>query len=200
MLTMKMTVKKKTLIRNEKIPSPAEEGEKDENVEYSSVADGLMGSSNASFDLDDSTDQQAKTSSSDGGREQIAKKETTAVKSLKLLVLVVLVLSMVTVTVGVYIFSSNAEQKDFEDAYSDYTVKIFASLGENIDLTLGAVDAFVITIVSYARGTNQTWPFVTIPDFAVRGAKIRSLSSATILIMYQYVSHENRAALGGLFC
>jgi hypothetical protein len=175
-------------------------GGNEENIEVSSFMpedsmgdDGDDSSGGASLNESSDTHHQGSTSSPSDAA-QIAKKETSAVKGLKLLVLAVLVLSMVTITVGVYIFSSNSEQQDFEDAIADYTVKILASLGENIDLTLGAADTFVVTIVSLAKATNQTWPFVTIPDFAVRGAKIRSLSQVTYLNLYQYVSNENRAA------
>jgi hypothetical protein len=191
-------------------PTDLYDDNNNENEDYSSVAEDDS-SNGGSFGADeddghDSTQQQqanktnhktqeaaAATADADTP-EPIAKNETSTVRSLKLLVLAVLVLAMVTITVGVYLFTAMEEEHDFEDSIADYTVKISASLGENIDLTLGAVDAFAVTLISFAAATNQTWPFVTIPDFAVRGAKIRSLSSAVVLILYQNVAHEQRAA------
>jgi hypothetical protein len=37
-----------------------------------------------------------------------------------------------------------------------------------LDLTLGAVDAFVVKAVSYAKILKLNLAFVTIPDFAVK--------------------------------
>jgi hypothetical protein len=195
-MTMRATTEKKKSLRrrndNDTTSRREEYGGGGESEDFSVMTPNgdreMCGSSH------DSLGTSSKLNKSTDGPEPIAKKETTAVKGLKMLVLVVLVLAMVTITVGVYLFTTNAEQNEFEDSLSDYTVKIVGSLGENIDLTLGAVDAFVVSIVSFAKATNQTWPFVTIPDFAVRGAKIRSLSSATVLNLYQYVTHKDRAA------
>jgi hypothetical protein len=47
------------------------------------------------------------------------------------------------------------------------SLKVFDAVG-TLDLTLGAVDNFIVKAVSYAKYSNSTWPFVTIPDFAVK--------------------------------
>ena len=63
-----------------------------------------------------------------------------------------------------------------------------------LDRTLEAVDSFVVTTASYAEATNSSWPFVTIPNFAVRIAKIRTLAKAVYVGQLQYVSEDQRRA------
>lgn len=107
-------------------------------------------------------------------QETIGKKETRQVQQIKLLTLLVLLLSMVGVAVGVFKYSSNSETKAFEEQFYDDANKILESVGTNFERALGSLDAFAANIASHARSTNQTWPFVTIPDYAIRAAKIRT--------------------------
>jgi hypothetical protein len=46
--------------------------------------------------------------------------------------------------------------------------------------------------VAQARATNQTWPFVTIPSFAIRATKARLQSDAFCLQVYPLVTKEQR--------
>jgi len=69
------------------------------------------------------------------------------------------------------------KKKNFEEQFLDDAHKVLEAVGSSLYLTLGAIDALVDSMISFAHYTNQTWPFVTIPDFAVRSAKIRSLST-----------------------
>jgi hypothetical protein len=61
-----------------------------------------------------------------------------------------------------------------------------------LERTLGALDALQSQIVSEARSSNQTWPFVTIADFAVRASKLRLLSEVLAISMGNIVTKENR--------
>jgi len=74
----------------------------------------------------------------------------------------------------------------------DNANKILEALGGELDRSLGSIDAFVVGLVSYARNSNQTWPFVTMPDFAVQAAKTRSLSKSSLLYLYLVVTDDER--------
>jgi hypothetical protein len=126
-------------------------------------------------------------------QEIIAKEEDKAVFRLKLLVLTVLVLSTIGVALVVYLYTSGAEKNDFEAQFTGDSTKIFESIGSTLELTLGAVDSFLVGLVSFARFTNATWPHVTLPDYAVRVAKIRSLSKAVLVTQYHFVTDGQRA-------
>jgi hypothetical protein len=126
-------------------------------------------------------------------RDIFAKDEDVAVFRLKLVVLAVLVVATVGVGVTVYLYIRGTEEDDFEGHFNGDSSKIFESVGSTLDSTLGAVDSFLVGLVSFARFTNATWPGVTLPDYAVRVAKIRSLSKAVQVTQYHFVTGEQRA-------
>jgi hypothetical protein len=51
----------------------------------------------------------------------------------------------------------------------------------------------VVSAVSIARATNQSWPLVNIPDAAVRMAKVRSITKAVVVNQNHFVTKEQRA-------
>jgi hypothetical protein len=80
-------------------------------------------------------------------QETIAKDEDRAVFHLRLLVIGVLVASTVVVAFAVYYYISNSENSEFEESFSDDANKVLKALGSSLELTLSAVDAFVVNIV-----------------------------------------------------
>ena len=127
----------------------------------------------------------------------IAKRETRVVAGLRLVVLTVLVASTVILAMVVHSYLDNEEQKAFQESFESDANKVLRSIGITLDQTLGAVDVMAVSMLSLAAYTNQTWPFVTIPDFEIRAAKARRSAKASVVNVYQVVSHENRAAWEG---
>ncbi len=72
--------------------------------------------------------------------------------------------STVGVAVTVYRYVSTAEHTSFEGHFQDDSDKVLEAIGSTLELTLGSVDNFLVGMVSFARYTNATWPFVTVPD------------------------------------
>ncbi|KAL7569517.1 hypothetical protein ACA910_013892 [Epithemia clementina (nom. ined.)] len=122
----------------------------------------------------------------------IAKRETQQIFRLRVLVFSVLFLSMALVSVLTYYYTSTSEQTDFEEAFHDNAGKVLQALGASLDKAIAGVDAFVISILSHARETNQTWPFVTVPDFEARSTKFLALTKAMVFILYTLVTQETR--------
>lgn len=120
----------------------------------------------------------------------IAKSENTAVSRIRLIVIGVLVTCTVGVAFAVWYLTTSAEQNKFEENFGDDATKVFEALGSTLALSMSAIDAFVVGIVSFARYTNSSWPHVTVPDYATRMAKIRSLSKAVLFLQYQIVRSE----------
>jgi hypothetical protein len=123
---------------------------------------------------------------------RIAQEEDKNVFRLRLLVITVLLAFTIGVAVTVYLYIKDAEQSTFEHQFEGDSDKVLGAIGSALDLTLGSVDAFLIAMVSYARDTNATWPMVTLPDYAVRVAKLRSLNKAVLVTQYHYVASEER--------
>mmetsp|Transcript_8004 Transcript_8004/g.20080 ORF Transcript_8004/g.20080 Transcript_8004/m.20080 type:complete len:1233 (+) Transcript_8004:204-3902(+) len=122
----------------------------------------------------------------------IAKRETRAVFYWRLAMIFILVASTVAVAVFVYMYTSGQQTAEYETAYMDDSIKVIESVGTQMDVKLGAVDAMSVTVVSYADSTGAEWPRVTVPDFAVRAAKVRSLTGAVAVQMYTVVDEEQK--------
>jgi hypothetical protein len=128
----------------------------------------------------------------DDPANDIAKSESLAVIRIRFIVVMVLLLSTVTVSVVVYLFTSEAEIRDFEQQFYDNSAKVLEALGSALDRTRGAADAFSVVLVSYATNANATWPFVTHPQFAVHAAKAQGLSRSANLVVYPFVENSQR--------
>ncbi|CAB9518478.1 Receptor-type guanylate cyclase gcy [Seminavis robusta] len=122
----------------------------------------------------------------------LGKRESKAVFSSKVLVFGVLLLSAVVVAVVTYKFTSQAEVNEFETAFEQDARKVLESLGASLDKAIAGVDAYVMTMLSYARDTNQTWPRVTIPDFEARSGKFLDLTKAAVFMEFILVTPETR--------
>ena len=125
-------------------------------------------------------------------KQELAKKETRAVRNIRLLVGFVLLSSTLAASLLVYFYIHNNEEGEFHRRFDYDALKVATELGATLQGTFTAVDSLVVNIVSFAEATNQTWPFVIVDDFAVRAKKTRSLSKAVLLNMYQVVSDEDR--------
>lgn len=124
--------------------------------------------------------------------EVIAKKETTNVNRVRVLVVLVLVASTIGIALGVYFYTSNTETEQFEKQFHDDALKVLEETGTAFERTLSMLDLFSTTLVSDARSSNQTWPFVTIPNFAVKAAKLRSVILGFAVYLIPIVTPANR--------
>jgi hypothetical protein len=114
------------------------------------------------------------------------------VLGIRLLVVLVLVVSTVTVAVLVFYYIDKQEDTAFEESFVSDANKVLVSLGSKLDLTMGALDSFVVGLASYAKESNSTWPFVTLPDYAVKAKKTKNLSNAVVVSFYPLVTNETR--------
>lgn len=124
--------------------------------------------------------------------EALAAKETRAIRRLKFIVMLILLASMGLVGWAVFSWTSGSEQREFEQQFQEDSKKVLATLGNNLERILEAMDAFSVSIVSLARTTKQTWPYVVIPDFAARAEKIRDLTGAVYINTYHSVAEHER--------
>ncbi|CAB9526247.1 Receptor-type guanylate cyclase gcy [Seminavis robusta] len=108
-------------------------------------------------------------------REEIAKKESDMVFWLRMLVLAVMLASAITVVVFVYLFMSKNEEEEFQSKFQSAKGVVLESVGRTFDQVLGATDAFVGSLVSHS---NDTWPFVAMPDWGYNAAKILKQSKS----------------------
>ncbi|KAG7338222.1 adenylate/guanylate cyclase [Nitzschia inconspicua] len=143
-----------------------------------------------STDLSTSRGAEVGQEDGDSGVMSIAHTENKAVLVWKLVMIFVLLASTVAGAITVFLYVSHEEQASFEAAFSDNSLKLFEAIGGSLDIKLAAVDSFVTAIVSDAKARNQTWPFVTVPDFAKRASKIRGLSYALSVTQFQILRND----------
>jgi hypothetical protein len=130
----------------------------------------------------------------DEGAALIGKQETAAVWRIKFIVLLVLVASTSAVAATAYTYLSSNQEAQFRKQFQEDSSKVLAAIGVSLDKTFGLLDSVAVSWVSVARMTNQTWPFVTMPDFAVRMAKLVPLTDAMNLVILPIVAPDKRQA------
>ena len=124
--------------------------------------------------------------------KQIGADYTKNIFLIRMILIGVILLSTTGVAVAVFMYVREVEQANFESSFEQDSLKLFEAVGMVLAATLGAVDTFALGMVSYSQYANKTWPFVTVPDFAVRGAKLISLCKATVVNAQPLVADKQR--------
>ncbi|CAB9503571.1 Receptor-type guanylate cyclase gcy [Seminavis robusta] len=124
--------------------------------------------------------------------KNLASKENKAVWMLRILVMGLLLAVTVVVLAGVYIFASQSEEHDFEDGFNIHASQLTESFRNAVERKLVAIGTMGNGMTSYAQATGAEFPFVTIPDFAVRASDIRVLADALIMVWCPFVTDQNR--------
>ena len=111
----------------------------------------------------------------------ISKQATKNVIHLKILVIAILIVSASSLAACAFSFITKSETKQFEAKFGNDAHKVFEAIGSSLDRTLGLMDSVAVTLVSFARYQNDTWPFVTLPDFGSRMAKLLPQTDAIFI-------------------
>jgi hypothetical protein len=122
----------------------------------------------------------------------IANGATKTIFRIKFVALGVLVGSAAILASSVYSYLSRGELRQFRRQHKSDSLKVLEAIGSSIDKTLGLLDDLAISFLSVARVTNQSWPFVTMPDFAVRMTKILPLTDAIVVNVLPIVKGSER--------
>jgi hypothetical protein len=124
----------------------------------------------------------------------LAKKETKVANLLRLLVAFLLVATALLSCVLFFVFATRDETERFEAEYQVNALKIIDSFHDAVERRLGSINTMTNSITSHALATNQTFPFVTIPDFEIRGSDLRVQAGVMVLYWSPLVTDETRAA------
>lgn len=122
----------------------------------------------------------------------VARNESKVVQLMRILVVTALFATTVTVSLTTYKHTSSKQASDFRQNFESDSNKVLDVVGYDLDRALIAVDSAIVAMVSFARFTNQTWPFVTIPNFELRMAKLRSLCKSIFIQNYMVVLAHQR--------
>jgi hypothetical protein len=144
-----------------------------------------------SFSEDGPSDVEHDEEDSPLGNED-SKKETKDVLYLKLLVSFILVVSATTIASCVYVYITRNETAQFESKFKNDADKVLAAVGSSLHRTLGVLDNLGVTFVSYARDQNDSWPFVTLPNFGARAAKLLPLTDSILFSLLPIIHPDQR--------
>ena len=110
------------------------------------------------------------------------------------IVLFVLVVCIATsvISYGVYYYIYTDEYNQFQQQFLQHSNDIVDNLRVGIDQKLNTIDTLSTSITNIAQTTNQTFPFVTIPNFSILGNNIRILADALIIHWLPLVTDQNR--------
>lgn len=126
-------------------------------------------------------------------RQQLAAKSgTKAVSRLRLLAFLVLLVTAMIVCIGVFWYTYQDEQADFEYIFESSAQRVMQSFHDSVCRLLVGMDALSVAITSYALDTNATFPFVTVPHMELRGASTRILTKSVATNYVPLVSDEDR--------
>lgn len=124
--------------------------------------------------------------------ESLARAETRAVKFLRACMVIVLLVSAVAVSSGLYRFMRNEEQEDFSNNFHENALQLIDAFHEGLERNMGAVASMSTAITSYANDANLTFPFLTLPDFELRGANLRVQSGSNVVVYAPLVTDDTR--------
>jgi hypothetical protein len=124
----------------------------------------------------------------------LARRETKAVNVLRVLVLGLLLVTATLTSAGVYFYLSHEETQNFESTYQASAQRIVESFHDAVERRLKAINSMSTAITSYSLDAKQTFPFVTIPNFEIRGSDLRVQADAKNIIWMPLVTDETRDA------
>ena len=156
-------------------------------LEEVSCSNRSIGSYVGSIDVDSYIAHSITTESDIPMVNEISKKATKNVFHLKMLVIAILIVSASTLAACAFSFIKRSETKQFESKFGYDAHKVFEAIGSSLDKTLGLMDSLAVTLVSYARDKDDKWPFVTLPDFGPRMAKLLPQTDAFTLVILPIV-------------
>lgn len=123
-------------------------------------------SANTPEDTDGSSGQLASTHDSDPKTTELASRETSQVRKLRLLLIAVLFLVATGTSLGLYFFTRSSEKTEFETSFKGQGNKLIGGFQDDSLRKLQAVDSLSTRLTAFAIDTNKTWPFVTVSNSA----------------------------------
>jgi len=126
-------------------------------------------------------------------RKVLAAKESRVLMWLRLVIFVLLAFISCLVCAAVYRSTYKNQIETFEKEFRGYGSRVIDYFHKTFERQLQAIDALSVQITSEARARGTRFPFVTLPDFEIRGSNIRTLSALPIVMWLPLVQEEDRA-------
>lgn len=124
--------------------------------------------------------------------KSLAKAETRVVNILRIAVLLVLVVAAALISSAAYLYTRDEEVDAFHAHFEGSVLEIAEAFHDTVERNIGAASALSTEITSYALESNSTFPFVTLPDFELKGSHLRQQSGSHIVHWLPLVTDDKR--------
>lgn len=122
----------------------------------------------------------------------LASKETRRVKYLRLAVLGLILVTAAVVSTSVLIYLRREEEKKFSSEFEIAATDVMYRLHSLVERSLNVIAVLSNSITSHAILTQGRFPYITLPDFAVRGSEIRTLTGAHAIYFAPLITDRYR--------
>ncbi|CAB9498276.1 Receptor-type guanylate cyclase gcy [Seminavis robusta] len=122
----------------------------------------------------------------------VLQKDNRAVSRSRALVFVVLATAAAVLAYLTYFYVHMEQREDFENEFANLADEIMDISQQNVKKVFGTLEGLSVAATSHALHNNESFPFVTIPNYPVKGATARASSQALIIAYLPLVSEENR--------
>ncbi len=124
----------------------------------------------------------------------IASSENAAVRRFKTLIYGILLISALGISMIVFTYLRGSERAEFDRTFESYAFQVIDSVGTQLEQNMATLDSFALALLSHASLSSPTgsWPFVTLPDSALRMSKIRAQTKSSMLMLLNLVSDDRR--------
>ena len=76
--------------------------------------------------------------------------------------------------------------------FENYAREVVAVARQNVNSSFLAIESFAVTISSDASSSNMTWPFVTVPNFAAKAARLAKQTNGYLVGTAPIVQESQR--------
>lgn len=144
-------------------------------------------------DADDDNMENLQDKAAKATRQSLARQETRAVTALRYAVLLVLLCTALGVSLATFFYSRSVEQDSFQAEFESVAVTTLRSFVEAVEHRLTAMDAVGSGVTSHAKSSGETFPNVTVPDFEIKGATLRTQTDSIYSFWLPLVTDDTRA-------
>ena len=107
-------------------------------------------------------------------------------------VVFILIVAIGAVALAMNNWISTNELTTFKEQFHSDAILIIESIEKTLTHNIDVADSFIVNMVSTAHETNQVWPFVTIPSFAVKAFHVLEQTKAFSINVYPVVTPTDR--------
>lgn len=137
------------------------------------------------------SEQSPALESDDDDTTSVVVRQTQQLRRFRVFFVILLSLVAAGLAFTIYFLTHTQEVNSFKSSFEDRSDKIIDTFHVRAAQKIGALESLSIDTTSYVQFKNLTWPFVTLPDFSVKGASVRALSLSASIVLYPIVTTEN---------